>query len=628
MPDSEEKPHEQRRRQYLPLRRSLLTLSEMYVHRDIVVLFLARTVRQAAYGTVGVILALYLRAVGLTNDQLGILLTLTLLGDSVISLAVTRWADRIGRRLMLVSSCLLVILSGLVYGEVLQPSFGLLLVAATVGVLSPSGNEVGPFMALEQSILAELVSPGNRTHVFAWYNLVGYSMAAVGALAAGGALTWAQRRYGISELDGLRVVFLQYGISGGVLLGLFALLSEQVERPERRERCQVERKACVNIAVDAGTGSMAVVCDEEAGLQEPLLAAAAATEQEQQRGEEDVNDGWKWMMSLPSEAPPAGLAPEGVLTGIALEGDSGSGGDSTSPESAGMEPDGSSQAVHMTVSTRVVESFPLDDLTEYASEWHGSEFDVCDTPMHRAALSLPPLDNDSDGDGDGSDIGTSEAVHVHVGKSGDVDPNMNDGAVSGPPGLMGLSARSCSVVAQLSLLFAADSFAGGLVTGTLLSYFFQTKYGVSMAYLGSLLFGANMLAAVSSLLSGSVAARIGLINTMVFTHLPSNILMLLIPLMPSLSLATVMVFLRFSISQMDVAPRASYVAGVVRPDERTAAMGIVNISKSIGAAFGPLLTGWLAERGLFHWSFFLGGGIKIAYDLALLWRFAHVAPEH
>ncbi|GIL58127.1 hypothetical protein Vafri_12982, partial [Volvox africanus] len=342
MPYSEVKPYEQRYRHCLPFRQFLLTFSEMYLHRDIAVLFLARTVRQAAYGTVGVILALYLRAVGLTNNQLGVLLTLTLLGDSIISLAVTRWADRIGRRFMLVSSCLLVILSGLVYGEVLQPSFGLLLVAATVGVLSPSGNEVGPFMALEQSILAELVAPGNRTHVFAWYNLVGYSMAAAGALAAGGALTWAQRRYGISELDGFRVVFLQYGVSGGVLLGLFAMMSEQVERPERRERCQLERKACINIAVDAGTGSMAVVYDEETGLQEPLLAAAAAAAQEQeqqqqQREEEDVNDGWKWMMSLPSEAPPAGLAPEGVLTGIALEGDSCSDGGSQRGSDGGSQ---------------------------------------------------------------------------------------------------------------------------------------------------------------------------------------------------------------------------------------------------------------------------------------------------
>ncbi|GIM02910.1 hypothetical protein Vretimale_7706 [Volvox reticuliferus] len=464
-------------------------------------------------------------------------------------------------------------------------------------------------------------------------------MAAVGALAAGGALTWAQRRFGISELDGYRVVFLLYGISGGVLLGLFAMLSDQVERPERRKRCQLEGKACVNIAVDAGTGSMAVVCDEEAGLKEPLLAAAAA-EPDQQQGEEDANEEWKWLMSPPAQAPAELLVPEVVLAGVVLErddgrdsgsggdGGEGSGGGSPAPESAGLEPGGSPQALMAVATTRAVESFPLDDLAEYASEWYGSEFDVCDTPMHRAMMSLPPAsDNDGDeGDGDDSVIG--EVVQVHVGKSRGADASMNNGACGGRAGVMGLSARSFRIVVQLSVLFAVDSFAGGLVTGTLLSYFFQIKYGVSTAYLGSLLFGANLLAAGSSLLSGAVAARIGLIKTMVFAHLPSNVLMLLIPLMPSLWLATVMVFLRFSISQMDVAPRASFVAGVVRPDERTAAMGIVNISKSIGAAFGPLLTGWLAGRGLFHWSFFLCGTIKIAYDLALLWRFAHVAPEH
>ncbi|GIL58126.1 hypothetical protein Vafri_12981, partial [Volvox africanus] len=244
----------------------------------------------------------------------------------------------------------------------------------------------------------------------------------------------------------------------------------------------------------------------------------------------------------------------------------------TSPGSAGMEPDGSSRGAHMTVATRMVESFPLmvesfplDNLTEYASEWHGSEFDVCDTPMHRAAMSLPPppdSDNYNNSEGDGSDSGICEILLVHASSY----PNMNDRAVGGPAGVMGLSAQSSRIVAQLSLLFAADSFAGGLVTGTLLSYFFQTKYGVSTAYLGSLLFGANMLAAGSSLLSGSVAARIGLIKTMVFTHLPSNILMLLIPLMPSLSLATVMVFLRFSISQPRgrATWRVSYVQTSVR----------------------------------------------------------------
>lgn len=110
--------------------------------RNIAALFLTRMFRMAAYGTVGVILALYLSAVGLSNDKLGMLLTLTLLGDALVSLAVTRWADRIGRRFMLLASCLLMILSGVVCGLVHQPSFVLLLLAATIGVISPSGNEV------------------------------------------------------------------------------------------------------------------------------------------------------------------------------------------------------------------------------------------------------------------------------------------------------------------------------------------------------------------------------------------------------------------------------------------------------------------------------------------------------
>ncbi|KAG2482866.1 hypothetical protein HYH03_018211 [Edaphochlamys debaryana] len=483
--------------------------------RDIVLLFVTRTLRLAAYGTIGVVLALFLNAAGLSDREIGLLLFLTLIGDSAVSLFVTRHADA-ARRAWLASSCLLMAGAGLAFGLAPRPSFGLLLAAATLGVISPSGNEVGPFLSLEQSILSELVSPETRTHVFAWYNLVGYSATALGSLGVGHALVWARQAYGISDLDGYRAVFVQYAGCGLVLLGLFLLLTDRVERPERRRKPPPSAPVPAELLHNA---------DAEAGLTAPLLQptppdpTAATSEHEPEQP------------SASDPSPKPATTPDPVTV------------PATSPSTASTNP---------------------------------------------AAPSAAPA----------------------------------------PPSALGLSPRSHRIVSHLALLCSLDSLAGGLVTGTLLAYFFSVRYGVSTAYLGGLLFGANMLAAVSSLASGFVAARFGLVNTMVFTHLPSNVLMLLVPLMPNLTAATAMVFARYSISQMDVAPRSAYIAGVVRPEERTAAMGVVNIAKSVGAAFGPLITGWLAQQGLFDWAFYGCGGGKIVYDLLLLWSFSHIKPEH
>ncbi|CAL8471841.1 g11383 [Coccomyxa elongata] len=192
---------------------------------------------------------------------------------------------------------------------------------------------------------------------------------------------------------------------------------------------------------------------------------------------------------------------------------------------------------------------------------------------------------------------------------------------------VGLSGRSLKIVAPLSALFALDSFAGSLVTGTLLAYYFQQRFAVSTSFLGGLLFTANIISGASSLSSGWIASRVGLINTMVFTHLPSNVLTMLIPLMPSLESATAMVFLRYSISQMDVAPRQSFLAGIVSKSERTATMGIVNVVKSLSNSLGPLATGYLAGSNNWQISFFLCGGLKIVYDILLLFSFSHIKPD-
>jgi MFS family permease len=145
--------------------------------------------------------------------------------------------------------------------------------------------------------------------------------------------------------------------------------------------------------------------------------------------------------------------------------------------------------------------------------------------------------------------------------------------------------------------------------------------------LGSIFFSANILAGISALLAVKLAERIGLINTMVFTHIPSNILLILVPFMPTLPLAIGLLLLRFSISQMDVPTRQSYTMAVVAPDERSAASGVTAIARSVGASVSPALTGiFFGIPALFSVPFLLAGGLKIVYDLLLFREFRSIKP--
>jgi MFS family permease len=182
------------------------------------------------------------------------------------------------------------------------------------------------------------------------------------------------------------------------------------------------------------------------------------------------------------------------------------------------------------------------------------------------------------------------------------------------------------VVLRLSALFSLDAFAGGLIAQSLVAYWFTLRWGVEPAVLGAIFFGANILAAVSALSAARLAARFGLINTMVFTHLPSNVLLILVPVMPTLPLAVLVLLARFSISQMDVPTRQSYTMAVVDPDERSAAAGVTGIARTTGSAVSPLLAApLLGSAGLAAVPFYLAGGLKIVYDL-VLYRLFRAAP--
>jgi len=398
--------------------------------RDGRLLFTARCVRLFGYGLISIILVLYLAEQGVSDPQIGLLLTLTLLGDTAVSLVITTAADRVGRRRMLLLGALLLVLAGGVFS--LTNNFWLLLGAAIVGVISPSGNEVGPFLSIEQAALSQVVPGERRTAVFAWYNLAGSAATALGALAGGTAVDLLQR-LGFSPLESFRAVLMGYAGIGVLLAGLFLRVSNRVE-------------------------------------------------------------------TVPAQ---------GRRTG---------------------------------------------------------------------------------------------------------------------PVLLGLH-KSRGVVFRLSMLFALDAFAGGFVVQSIAAYWFHVRFGVPASTLGAIFFGANLLAGVSALAAASLARRIGLIRTMVFTHIPSNVLLVLVPLMPNLTLAIAVLLLRFSISQMDVPTRQSYIMAVVDPDERSAAAGITGVARTAGAAFSPALAGLLLSvPALIGAPFLIAGGLKIVYDLLLYRGFIALKP--
>jgi MFS family permease len=399
------------------------------VRKDIFLLFTTRIIRLFCYGFLSVVLALYLIQVGLNEQTVGLIFTLTLAGDAGISLWLTTSADRFGRQRTLIAGALLMVGAGLVF--ILTSNPIALAIAAIIGVISPSGNEIGPFLSVEQAALTQLLPGGKRTQTFAWYALAGSLATATGALA-GGWLAQGLQQTGYSALNAYRIVLAGYALGGLIMIGLFLSLSKAVEVP--------------------------VV-----------------------------------------------LKPEQTL-------------------------------------------------------------------------------------------------------------------------FLGLH-RSKKVVLSLSGLFAMDAFAGALLVQSLLAYWFHVKYGVDTGVLGSIFFGANILAGFSALFAARIAKRFGLINTMVFTHVPSNILLILVPLMPNLPLAIGMLLARFSISQMDVPTRQSYTMAVVAPDERSAASGVTSIARSVGAALSPSLAGVLmAVPVLFSVPFFLAGGMKLVYDFLLFRSFRAVKP--
>ena len=193
-----------------------------------------------------------------------------------------------------------------------------------------------------------------------------------------------------------------------------------------------------------------------------------------------------------------------------------------------------------------------------------------------------------------------------------------------------VSAATKKVVTKLAGLFSLDAFGGGFLTDALVAYWFFRRFGISEESLGLLFFAVHLLNAASHLGAAWLARRIGLVNTMVFTHLPSSLFLIAAAFAPSLKVAVVLFLCREALVEMDVPTRQSYIAAVVRPNERTFASGIANLARNIFWVVGSSVAGFLMQNVAFSAPLVLGGGAKISYDLLLYRAFRNVKPpeEH
>src|SRR5438094_1563856 len=186
--------------------------------------------------------------------------------------------------------------------------------------------------------------------------------------------------------------------------------------------------------------------------------------------------------------------------------------------------------------------------------------------------------------------------------------------------------RSRGTVAQLSVLFGLDAFARGFVVQSVVAYWFFLRWGFDPGTLAVIFFWVGVLSGLSLLAAGWLAERIGLLNTMVFTHLPSQVLLILVPLAPVSWLAVALFLARMSVSQMDVPTRQSYTMAVVDPDERTATAGITNVARTTATAISPTFAGMALSAAAFGLPFFIAGGLKILYDGLVYLTFRNVHP--
>lgn len=456
-----------------PLRRAAAELglpTILGAPRDLHLILAARFLRMAAYGAASLVLALFFAALGVAEARIGLFMTLTLLGDVAVSLLLTLVADVVGRRRVLLLGCAGMVAAGAAFA--LSAHYWVLLAAAVVGVISVSGNEIGPFRAVEESVLAGLVGEDGRSDVFAWYVVVGTLGSAFG-LAGGGWVVEGLKARGWAELEAFRVVFWIYAGIGALKAGVTGLLSS---------RCEVHGDAQGYQPVGTKGGGPAVAGDEMEGDDDERPSRSAPAQPAQ-----------------PPSKPKLGFAQ-----------------------------------------------------LSYQTRW---------------------------------------------------------------------------TLLRLCALFAVDSLASGMVPYSLINLYMDRKFHMPKSTLGDIMSVVWVMASIGNIFASALSKRIGLIKTMVFTHLPSAIFLTLLPAPNVVWLTVALLVLRGTLASMDQAPRSAFLSKVVAAEERTAVMGIVNVVKTLSQSGGPTVTGLLAGKDRFWIAFVMAGTLKASYDLGLLTLFLKVERQ-
>ena len=195
-----------------------------------------------------------------------------------------------------------------------------------------------------------------------------------------------------------------------------------------------------------------------------------------------------------------------------------------------------------------------------------------------------------------------------------------------PTGTKSALGDSRRIIFKLAALFSLDSFGGGFAVQSIFALWIFRRFDLSITALGVVFFATGILSAISSLLSVRIAKRIGLVRTMVFTHIPASVLLIGVALSPNVWLAVTLFILRGLLSQMDVPVRVSYVMAVVQPSERAAAASVTNVPRSLASALPPIVAGWMLDHSRFAWPLLICAACKIIYDFLLLWQFRHIRP--
>ncbi|KOS20047.1 putative membrane protein [Escovopsis weberi] len=463
-------------------------------------ILLARACRMFSFGAISLIMALFLSSLRFSDLQIGAFMTLTLVGDVVLSLLLAAVADGIGRRRIFLVGGLLMAASGLVF--TLSENYWVLLGAAVGGVMSATGGDFGPFRSIEESTLAHLTTPATRADVLSWYVTTSTLGSAAGMEVSGRIVDFLKAHQGRDTKRAYHLMFWAYVAMGVLSMVLSFLMS---------------RKCEINTA----------------------------------RGKDDAASS-----------------------------------SSSSPSSSS--------------------STTADEDTR------------------------PLLGEDTAGSSDSS---SSDSISSSSSSSNAiVDNNSRQGEASSPwwrkvlgsRGISQISPESRPVIIKLWILLTIDSLADGMVTDALTNLYLTRKFGLSESYLGDIMASSYLLMALSTVFAGPLARRLGLVNTMVFTHLPSSAAVLLLPLPQGIALSIVLLLIDKGLNSMDQGPRAALIAAIVRPEERTVVMGITTTLRTLASTVGPSLTGYLAGTDSFWIAYVIAGLLRIGYDLGLFWIFVGI----